>query len=87
MWQRNDTGHVVDVAAYPDEDHPDRRPFSVGPGEVTDFDELLGGFTETDAPDTPAEDAHETPRDGAKQTKTRSKRAAQDTDPEGVEQQ
>lgn len=45
MRQRNTSGHVVDVAAYPTDEHPEDRPFSVGPGEEVDFRALLGGFT------------------------------------------
>lgn len=89
MRQRNDTGHVVDVAAYPTDEHPGLHPFSVGPGEVIDFPELLGGFTETEAQadaDAGADsDAEHDPATGAKTTSR--KRAAQAATSEGVEQQ
>lgn len=48
MRQRNDTGHAQTVMAWPTEADPDRRPFVVGPGEETDFPELLAGFTPLD---------------------------------------
>ena len=45
MRQRNDTGHVQDVSAWPTDEHPDLRPFTVGPGEEIDHPTLIGGFT------------------------------------------
>lgn len=45
MRQRNTSGYVLDVWAYPTEQDPDRRPFTVGPQEEIDFPELLAGFT------------------------------------------
>jgi hypothetical protein len=77
MRQRNDTGHGVDVAAYPDEEHPDRHPFTVGPGEVVEFPELLGGFTEV-----PGEEPAESDAEPAAKTR---KRASAAPVPEGVE--
>jgi hypothetical protein len=71
--QRNDTGHVVDVAAYPTDKHPEDRPFSVGPGEAKDFHDLIGGFT-------PIEDQPEP--EPAPKTTTR-KRAEPAPAPEG----
>lgn len=78
MRQRNDTGHVMDVAAYPDEEHPDRHPFTVGPGEVVEFPELLGGFAEVAAEEQPDSDAEPA-------AKTR-KRASAAPVPEGADQ-
>jgi hypothetical protein len=44
--QRNDTGYTRHVMVWPDEQHPDRWPFDIGPGETTDkLPELLAGFT------------------------------------------
>lgn len=48
MRQRNDSGSVLHVSAWPTEQEPDRRPFVVGPGEEKDFPELLAGFTPLD---------------------------------------
>lgn len=89
MWQRNDTGHVVDVAAHPSVEHPDWHPFSVGPGEVKDWPEALAGFTAVDGPDPaviddPVQDAPV--RDSAP-AKTARKRAAAAATPEGDETQ
>jgi hypothetical protein len=36
--------------AWPTDQDPDRRPFTVGPGEEIDFPELLGGFTSLEPP-------------------------------------
>ncbi len=54
MRQRNDSGSVLHVSAWPTEQDPDRRPFAKGPGEEIDFPELLAGFTPLDAPDDEA---------------------------------
>lgn len=78
MRQRNDTGHVVDVAAYPTDAHPGDRPFTVGPGEVVQFHDLLGGFTALD--DEPESTVDPAP------AKTTRKRAEQAPVPEGDEQ-
>lgn len=51
MRQRNDSGSVLHVSAWPTEQDPDRRPFVKGPGEETDFPEPLAGFTPLDEPD------------------------------------
>lgn len=51
MLQRNDTGQVRQVMAWPTEEEPDRQLFDVGPGEEIDFPELLGGFTPMEEPD------------------------------------
>lgn len=51
MRQRNDSGSVLHVSAWPTEQDPDRRPFVKGPGEETDFPEPLAGFTPLDPPD------------------------------------
>ena len=84
MWQRNDSGHVLDVAAYPTDEDPGRQPFTVGPGEFKEFPELLAGFVETDPPgdaDEPAEDA------APAAAKSARKRAATSAPtPEGVDQ-
>ena len=56
MRQRNDTGSVLHVSAWPTDDQPDRAPFDVGPGEETDFPEPLAGFTALD-PDVTVLDA------------------------------
>lgn len=50
MRQRNDSGSVLHVSAWPTEQDPDRRPFVKGPGEEIDFPELLAGFTPLDEP-------------------------------------
>lgn len=80
MWQRNDTGHVVDVAAHPDDEHPDRKPFAVGPGEVVDYGEPLAGFAEADPPV-----AEQSESDAEPAAKTSRKRAATAPDSEGVD--
>lgn len=54
MRQRNDSGSVLHVSAWPTEQDPDRRPFAKGPGEEIDFPELLAGFTPLDPPDDEA---------------------------------
>lgn len=77
MWQRNDSGHVVDVAAYPDEEHPGRHPFTVGPGEAVEFPELLAGFTEV-----PSEEPAESDTEPVAKTR---KRASAAPAPEGVD--
>ena len=82
MRQRNDSGHVVDVAAFPDEEHPDRHPFVVGPGEVVDFPDLLAGFIEV-VSGVAAEEQSES--DAEPSVKTTRKRAAAPT-PEGADQ-
>lgn len=51
MRQRNDSGYEQHVMAWPTDENPDRWPFTVGPGEETDFPELLGGFTAVDEPE------------------------------------
>lgn len=89
MWQRNDTGHVQDVAAYPTDEEPSRHPFTVGPGEVVDFPMLLAGFTETEAPalaestDDASADSAAAGADESGAKKTTRKRAAAAADPEG----
>lgn len=45
MRQRNDTGYEQHVSAWPTEEYPDLRPFSVGAGEEIDFPFPIGGFT------------------------------------------
>lgn len=50
MRQRNDTGHVQDVMAWPTEEHPELRPFTAAPGEVVDRPVLFSGFTLLDSP-------------------------------------
>lgn len=77
MRQRNDSGHVVDVAAFPDEDHPEDHPFRVGPGEVVDFHDLIGGLTPLE--DEPEPEPERTP---AKSRKRPEAATAQ----EGVDQ-
>lgn len=79
MRQRNTSGHVVDVAAFPTDEHPDDHPFSVGPREEIDFRDLLGGFT-------PIQDEADAAPDSAP-TKTTRKRASEPAPvPEGDEQ-
>lgn len=58
MRQRNDSGSVLHVSAWPTEQDPGRRPFAKGPGEEVDFPELLAGFTPLDPPgdEAPAEE-------------------------------
>lgn len=57
MLQRNDTGYVQQVRAWPTEDHPDHAPFDVGAGEEIDFPVLLAGFAPLDPPADEASDA------------------------------
>lgn len=57
MRQRNDSGSVLHVSAWPTEQDPDRRPFVKGPGEEIDFPELLAGFTPLDEAAAEAEPA------------------------------
>jgi hypothetical protein len=83
MRQRNDSGHVVDVAAYPTDENPEWRPFSVGPGEVVEFPELLGGFTEIDAPGDADESADAGDETAPAAAKSARKRAASAPVPEG----
>jgi hypothetical protein len=85
MRQRNDSGHVVDVAAYPDEEHLEWRPFTVGPGEVVEFPELLGGFTEIDAPGDAGASAETDGDTAPAAAKSARKRAAAAPAPEGVD--
>lgn len=61
MRQRNDTGHVQDVSAWPTDEHTDLRPRTVGPGEEIDHPALIGGFTslEPDPEPEPDPDAAE----------------------------
>lgn len=77
MRQRNDSGSVLHVSAYPTEQDPDRRPFVKGPGEEVDFPQLLAGFTPLDPPaEGPEADGSEQ-QAGAKPAKsTRSSRNA-----------
>ena len=74
MRQRNDSGSVLHVSAWPTEQDPDRRPFAKGPGEEIDFPELLAGFTPLDAPDgeAPAESAPAEPVEAKPAKPTRS---------------
>lgn len=43
--QRNDTGYVQQVRAWPTDDYPDHVPFDVGSGEEIDFPRRVGAFT------------------------------------------
>lgn len=54
MRQRNDTGYVRHVSAWPTDEYPDLSPFTVGPGEVVDHPQLLAGFTSLEPPPEPA---------------------------------
>jgi hypothetical protein len=83
MRQRNDTGHVVDVAAYPTDEHPEQRPFTVGPHEDVDFPELLAGFVEV-VSGAPVEEQSESDAEPA--AKTTRKRAVAAPSTEGVDQ-
>lgn len=85
MRQRNDTGHVVDVMAWPTDDHPDLRPFTAGPGQVEDYPFVLGGWTPLHEPDRseagedaapPAAAESAAAGSPAKPTRTRSRSAA-----------
>ena len=69
MRQRNDSGSVLHVSAWPTDLEPDRAPFDVGPGEEIDFPELLAGFTGIE----PAQDPQLS--EGAAKPKTRGKNA------------
>lgn len=51
MRQRNTSGSVLHVSAWPTEQYPDHHPFDAGPGEEVDFPQLLAGFTLLDPPD------------------------------------
>ncbi len=53
MRQRNETGSGQNVSVWPDEENPDRWPFTVGDGEETDHPTLIGGFTLVQEPDLP----------------------------------
>lgn len=78
MRQRNDSGSVLHVSAWPTEQDPDRRPFVKGPGEEIDFPELLAGFTPLDPPgDEAAAEAEPAAPAEAKPAKpTRSSKSA-----------
>lgn len=79
MRQRNDTGHVVDVMAWPTEQYPDLRPFTAGPGEVKDHPLPLGGFTllDPDAADpVPESDSQAPAADAPRAGRSRAKAAA-----------
>lgn len=45
MRQRNDTGYAHEVTVWPTEEHPEYWPFTVGPGEETDFPVRISTFT------------------------------------------
>lgn len=78
MRQRNDSGSVLHVSAWPTDQEPDRSPFDVGPGEERDFPQLLGGFTSLEPePETGEQSAVDGEPDtaGAAKSKTRSKNA------------
>lgn len=74
MRQRNDTGYTQHVSAWPDDEHPDRRPFDVAAGEECEFPEPLAGFT-------PVGGAAPEPAEAPKPRKTAAAQAA----PEGGE--
>jgi hypothetical protein len=75
--QRNDSGSVLHVSAWPTDLEPDRSPRDVGPAEEIDFPELLGGFTSLQPPEP--EPAADPPAvEAAAKPKTRSKGTAAD---------
>lgn len=86
MRQRNDTGHAQTVMAWPTEADPDRRPFVVGPGEETDFPELLAGFTPLDPPDDEAAAEATEPAEAKPIKPTRSSKSAAASAAGGSEQ-
>jgi hypothetical protein len=86
MRQRNDSGHVVDVAAYPTVEHPELRPFSVGPGESVDFPTALGGFTPADPDAAEPGDTAVLGEAPSRPASARKRAAAAALTPEGVDQ-
>lgn len=91
MRQRNDSGHVLHVSAWPTEKEPGRSPFDVGPGEECDFPQLLAGFTSLEPPEPDEAPDEEDPEPAtepdaapAAKPKTRTKTASADA-PEGGE--
>ena len=76
MRQRNDSGSVLHVSAWPTEQDPDRRPFVKGPGEEIDFPELLAGFTPLDPPADEAAAAEPAEAKPAKPTRSSKSAAA-----------
>lgn len=98
MRQRNDTGHVQDVSAWPTKEHPDLRPFTVGPGEEIDHPTLIGGFTSLEPEPAPDPDpdgaeeaesgtAAEAAQPAAKTTRKSPKTTTAPTSTEGGESQ
>lgn len=83
MRQRNDTGHVQDVMAWPTDEHPELRPFTAAPGEVVDRPVLLAGFTLLEPPADDERGLSGQGSDGAAEAAERGTQAAAETTARG----